>query len=84
MSWEINVTLAKEINQVGSILATWTDPSLGVFPYSRNCRANLASADAFISEAIMARDAWQTYQAENNTKAVWVLDRLNTADPEVI
>lgn len=83
MSWEIDVTLAKESNQVGAISATWTDLSLGLFTYSRKCRATQLAADLFIAEAIAARDEWQIYQAGNTTKSAWVLGRLNTADPEV-
>jgi hypothetical protein len=84
MAWELTVRLPKKENEIGSVSATWTDPTLGVFMYSRTSRVGVAQADAFIAEAIAARDAWQTYQMDNNTKSAWVLDRLNTADPKVV
>ena len=83
MTWEINVRLPKESNQVGSISATWTDETLGVFPYSRPCRATQDAADAFIAEVIAARDEWKADHAANSAKSAWVLGRINTADPEV-
>ena len=84
MSWEVVVTLADENNTVGSVSATWTDETLGVFTYSRTARATQESADAFIARAIAKRDAWQTKQINNNIKSAWALDRLNTADPKVV
>ena len=86
MSWEITVTIDKDKSEVGSVSATWTDPdtTLGVFTHSKRTQANVAGADAFIAEAILARDAWQVYRASNNTKSTWVLGRINTADPKVV
>ena len=82
MSWEMNVVIDEE-GDLASVSATWTDPTLGVFTYSRRSRVSVESADAFIAEAIAKRGAWQIYQTENNTKSAWVLNRINTADPEV-
>jgi hypothetical protein len=84
MSWEVKIVLYKE-STLARISGTWTDPipELGVFTYSTNARVDVASADAFIVRAIARRDAWQIYQAENNTKSAWTLGRLNTADPKV-
>ena len=86
MSWEIKVIIDKDKSEVGSVSATWTDPdtTLGVFSYSKRTQANVTGADAFITEAIAARDVWQVYQASNNTKSAWVLGRINTADPKVV
>ena len=86
MSWQVTVKLPNDANTVGHVSAVWTDPdaTLGVFSYSRTARATQKSANAFIVEAIAARDAWRVSQAANDVKSVWVLDRLNTADPEVI
>ena len=86
MSWEVTVTMPKEEGQIGNISARWTDPdtTLGVFSYSRRARVSVAAADAFIAEVIAARDAWQIYKANNNTKSAWALDRLNMADPKVV
>jgi len=86
MSWEITVILPKEAGGLGNISATWTDSdtTLGVFSYSRRARVSVAAADAFIAEAIAERDAWQIYQANNNTKSAWALNRLNIADPKVV
>ena len=86
MSWEVIVIIPKKEKEVGNISATWTDPdtTLGIFSYSRRARVSVAAADAFIAEAIVERDAWQIYQADNNTKSAWALDRLNIADPKVV
>ena len=84
MSWEVTITLPEEEGDIGRIAATWTDSTLGVFSYSRRARVSVSAADAFIAEAIAARDAWQVSQANNNTKSAWALDRLNTADPRAV
>ena len=85
MSWQITVTIDKD-SDLANISAVWTDPDtdLGVFSYSRRSRVSIAAADAFISEAIEKRDAWQVWQANNNTKSAWALSRLNIADPKVV
>lgn len=84
--WEIKVTIDKDKEDVGSVSATWTDPDtdLGVFSFSQRIKADVEGADAFIAELITARDAWQVWQASNNSKEVWALDRLNTADPKAV
>ena len=86
MSWEITVIIDKDKVDVGNVSATWTDPdtALGVFSFSQRIQADVVGADAFIAEAIAARDIWQTWQAGNNTKSAWALGRLNTADPKAV
>lgn len=85
MSWELSVTIDED-GDMANVSTVWTDPdtTLGVFSYSRRSRVNVSAADAFITEAIEKRDAWQVYQANNNTKSAWALDRLNIADPKVV
>ena len=84
MSWALTVTMRKT-GDLANVSATWTDPDtdLGVFTYSRTSGVTVSLADAFIAEAIAARDVWQVYQATNNTNSAWTLGRLNTADPKV-
>lgn len=86
MSWEVTVIMPEEEGGLGNISATWTDPdtTLGVFSHSRRARVSLVAADAFIAEAIAARDSWQVSQAENIARSAWALGRLNTADPKVV
>lgn len=86
MAWELTVILPEVEGGVGNITAKWTDPdpALGVFSHSRRTRVSIDAADAFIAEAIAARDAWQIVQADNDTKSAWALDRLNAADPKVV
>jgi hypothetical protein len=86
MSWQITATIDKDKTDVGNISAIWTDPNtdLGVFSFSQRIQADVDGADAFIAEAIVARDAWQVWQGNNNTKSTWALGRLNTADPKVV
>jgi hypothetical protein len=69
MSWQITVTIDKDKVDVGNVSAIWTDPdtALGVFSFSQRIQADVDGADAFISEAIAARDAWQVWQGNNNT-----------------
>ncbi|MCK5217868.1 MAG: hypothetical protein KAJ93_08765 [Methanosarcinales archaeon] len=86
MSWQITVTIDKDKVDVGNVSAIWTDPNtdLGVFSFSQRIQADVDGADAFIAEAIIARDAWQVWQGNNNTKSTWALGRLNMADPKVV
>lgn len=83
MSWEITVQFDLDQEDVGSVAATWTDPVLGVFTYSKRVKANAAGANAFIAEVIAARDIWQVKQQANITGATWVLNKINTVDPQV-
>jgi len=83
MSWEITVQFDLDQEDVGSVAATWTDPVLGVFTYSKRVKANAVGANAFIAEAIEARDIWQVKQQANITGATWVLNKINTVDPQV-
>ena len=82
MSWEVTV-IEDKTSTLANVSATWTDLELGVFTYGRTSKVGPAQADAFIAEVILARDAWQAAQTENNTKSAWALARLNAADPKV-
>jgi len=85
MSWEVIIVMESD-ESMAQVSATWTDPdtNLGIFAYSRRSRVSVTKSDAFIAEAIARRDAWQIYQADNNTKSAWALNRLNIADPKVV
>lgn len=82
MSWEIVVKVNKDNPNFGEVQAKWTDPTYGPVTYSENIEANVAGVDAFIAKVISLRDAWQTRQAENESKATFVLGRLDAADPQ--
>ena len=84
MSWKITVQFDPNQNDVGSVSATWTDPNeaLGVFSYSKRIKGTLAGVNAFVAEAVAARDIWQTKQQANIAGAAFVLNKINTADPK--
>ena len=86
MSWQITVILDLDQADVGTCSAVWTDPivALGVFSYSVRVKANVASVDAFIAEAIARRNAWQLKQQDNINKAAYVLGKINAADPKAV
>jgi len=83
MAWEVKVVIDKT-GDLANVSATWTDETLGEFTYSRRSRVGVAQADVFFAEAVAARDAWQIYQENNNTKSAWATNRLNTNDPKVV
>ena len=82
MTWQISVNLDADQDDVGTVSGAWTDPNpdLGIFTFSKRVKANAAGANAFIAEAIAARNAWQVKQQANITGAAWVLDKINAAD----
>jgi len=85
MTWAITVQYDTDQNDVGSVAATWTDPNLGygVFTYSERIKATAAGVNAFVANAIAARDTWQTKQQANLSGAAVVLNKINAADPKV-
>ena len=83
MTWEISLNLDLDQEDVGTINATWTDLVFGVFTYSKRLKVNTAGGNAFIAEAILARDAWQVKQQTNINGATWALNKINAADPKV-
>ena len=80
--WEMNIVMVED-SDLANVYAKWTDPTLGVFTYSRCSKVSVVAADYFISQAIALRDAWQITTENNITKTAWVLARINTADPKV-
>jgi len=82
MSWKIEVQLDSDQADVGTITATWTDPILGEFSFSKRVKANAAGATAFVSAAVAARDVWQVKQQAGLDGASWILGKINTADPK--
>jgi len=85
MTWEISLNLDLDQEDIGTVSATWTDSNiaLGVFTYSKRLKVNTAGGNAFIAEAILARDAWQVKQQTNINGATWALNKINAADPKV-
>ena len=83
MTWTIQIQYDADQDDVGSISATWPDPMYGDFTFSQRIKSNQAGANAFIAEAIIARNAWQTKQAASVTGVTWVLGQINAADPQV-
>jgi len=83
MTWGIIVNYDADQDNVGTINATWTDLVFGVFTYSKRIKANVAGGNAFIAEAIFARDAWQVKQQANIAGAAWALNKINLTDPKM-
>ena len=84
MTWAISLNYDLDQDDVGTINATWTDPNpnYGIFTYSKRIKANAAGGNAFVAEAIVARDVWQIKQQANIAGAVWALNKINLSDPK--
>jgi len=84
MTWQITIQYDTDQADVGTISGTWTDPNptYGVFTHSKRIKANAAGANAFIAEAIAARNIWQIKQQANINGAAFVLNKINLADPK--
>ena len=82
MSWKITVNFDQDQEDVGTVLAEWVDPSLGVFNYSKRVKATNDGANAFVAEAIAARNIWQGKQQANINGTAVVLNKINAADPQ--
>lgn len=80
MTWKISLNFDADQDDVGTIIGIWTDPIFGTFTHSKRIKATAAGGNAFIAEAISARDAWQIKQQANITGAAWVLGKINVAD----
>jgi len=85
-AWDIQVILDADSNDVGTVIATWTEtaPTIGTFVYSSRAKKDLAGANAFIASAIAARNFWQTKKAANETAAATLKTMINTADPKAV
>lgn len=85
MSWDVTVSLDNDKANVGRATATWTDPNTdyGTFTHSARVEVSVAGRDAFIADAIAARDAWQTRRQDEIDKAQNVLTNINSTDPKV-
>ena len=76
--WTIKVKYDADSNDVGTVTASWTEGE-ELFTYPARCKANV---DAFIANAITARNTWQTKEAANESGAAFVLNKINAADPQ--
>ena len=82
MSWIITVNLDYDQEDVGTVTGTWTDTALGAFTYSKRVKATNDGANAFVAEAIAARNIWQGKQQANINGTAVVLNKINAADPQ--
>jgi len=57
MAWIAVVTLDQDQNDVGTASATWNAGEVDEFTYSRRAKLTQAEANAFVAEAVAARDA---------------------------
>jgi len=81
--WTINLKLDNDSNDVGSVTATWTEPTGEVFSFPRRLKNDTANINAFGVEVVAARDAWQVKEAANISGAAFLLNKLNLYDPKV-
>jgi len=72
-----NVELPK-----AQVTSTWGDPT-GTFIYIARCADDTASINAYSVDAIAARNAWQTKNAQDAGLGIAVLTRINNTDPQV-
>lgn len=89
MPWEIEVNMDVDKQDVGRVTATWTDPDRpspdggATFTHSDRVKATTEGAADFIDDAIAARDEWQAKWDDENGKSGYVLNEINSADPQV-
>lgn len=81
--WTITVKYDEDSDQVGSVSATWTEGE-ATFAHSARIRATVAGVDAFVADAVAKRNQWQSKEADNISGAAFVLDKINTADEQVV
>ena len=82
-AWEIQVILDPDSNDVGTVIATWTETA-GTFVYSSRAKKDLAGANAFIAAAIAARDFWQTKSTANTAASATLRTMIIAADPKAV
>ena len=81
--WNIKLKLDNDSNDVGSVTATWTEPTGEVFSHSARLKNSTANINAFGVDVVKARDAWQAKEAANISGAAFLLNKLNLYDPKV-
>ena len=82
-TWNIQVILDADSNDVGTVIATWTETA-GTFVYSSRAKKDAGGVNDFIAKAIAERDFWQTKKAANETAAATLKTMINTADPKAV
>lgn len=82
-AWEIQVILDPDSNDVGTVIATWTETA-GTFVYSSRAKKDAGGANAFVAAAIAARDFWQSKRTANETGAAALKTKIMAADPKAV
>ena len=80
--WKITVNYDSKNSSSADVSAEWTDPAFGIFTHSRRVEATVAGVNAFIAEAIVARNAWQVKRQRDIDGEALVLGKINAADPQ--
>ena len=80
MDWTATVQLDADKSNVGHVMATFTDLDESTFRHSGRSAVTLAGRDAFVAEAIAARDAWRVKKAAEATLSVHVTERFAELD----
>jgi len=81
--WDIKLKLDADSSDVGTVSATWTEPTGEVFSFSQRIKNNTASINSFGVDVVKARDAWQAKEEANISGAAFLLNKLNLYDPKV-
>ena len=64
MAWVASVVLDDDKDDVGTATAIWNEGLADEFAYSRRAEVTGAEANAFVAEAVVARDARDTKLAQ--------------------
>jgi len=80
MAWTVSVTLDADKTNVGTASAMWDADGDDEFTYSRRARVTDAEGDAFVAEAVAARDA-RAVRRERETELAAILQSKFDALP---
>jgi len=82
-AWDIQVILDQDSNDVGTVIATWTETA-GTFVYSSRVKKDAGGVNDFIAKAIAARDFWQTKASANTVASAALKTKIMAADPKAV
>lgn len=83
MAWVVNVTIDPDKTNVGTASAVFTDTDGSTFTATARATLIAANATSFVSQAIAARNAWQTRKtSEANDRTVLINDFTGSVPTE--
>ena len=81
MAWVVSVIADREGAQTdrATFTAVFTDADSTVFSFSRTSLVTLAAANAFVTDAVAARNAWQAAKTRETTTGTQLANRFIAA-----